>query len=71
MIFGLSERCHTLSNLFYMGLYMSVFLLPFYLTLNYYEFKIEYVLIFGSFVISSLSLTLMLTSFFADHKIAS
>jgi len=36
IIFGLGTRCHTLSNLLYMGLYMSVFLVPFYLTLNYF-----------------------------------
>jgi hypothetical protein len=70
MIFGVSFRTHTLSNLFYMGAYQSFFLLPFYIVLNYYEFDLIYVLYFGSFVISSCTLTLALTSFFRDHKIA-
>lgn len=70
MIFGVSFRVHTLSNLFYMGAYQSIYLLPFYITLNYYNFDLAYILYFGSFVISSCTLTLALTSFFKDHKIA-
>jgi nitrate/nitrite transporter NarK len=49
---------------------MSFFLLPFYLTLNFYEIRLAYIFNFGAFVISSCSLALMMTSFFKDHKIA-
>ena len=70
MIFGLSHRVHTLSNLFYMGCYLSFFLLPFYLTLNYYHFHLQYVLYFGAYVISSCSLAMTMTAFFRDPIIA-
>ena len=70
MIFGIGHRTHTLANLFYMGAYQSFFLLPFYITLNYYDFDLRYILYFGAFVISSCTLTLFLSSFFKDHKIA-
>lgn len=70
MIFGVSFRVHTLSNLFYMLVYQSFFLVPFYLTLNYYKFDPAYVLDFAALVISSSTLTLALTTFFRDHKIA-
>ena len=70
IIFGLGTRCHTLSNLLYMGLYMSVFLVPFYLTLNYFKFELHYIGMFAAFVISSLTCSMMLTSFFTDHKLA-
>jgi hypothetical protein len=70
MIFGMSHRTHTLSNLLYMFVYLSCFLLPFYLTINYFHFKLIYVFYFASFVISSSVLTLAFTAFFKDHKIA-
>lgn len=70
MIFGVSFRVHTLSNLFYMLVYQSFFLIPFYLTLNYYNLDPAYILDFAALVISSSTLTLALTTFFRDHKIA-
>jgi hypothetical protein len=70
MIFGLTHRLHTLSNLFYMWIYLSACLLPIYLTVSYYHFDIIDVFYFGSFVISFSTLTLALTAFFKDHKIA-
>jgi hypothetical protein len=70
MIFGLGSRAHTLSNLFYMGLYMSFFLVPFYFTLNYYKFDLKYIGVFAAFVISTMSCTMMMSSFFRDQKLA-
>ena len=70
MIFGMSHRIHTFSNLFYMGCYLSFFILPFYLTLNFYHFQLAYILYFGAFVISACSMAMMFTSFFADRIIA-
>jgi hypothetical protein len=69
-IFGLSREVYTLSNLFYMGLYLSISILPFYLTICYFNFDLVYIFYFGAFVISSLTLALALTAFFKDHKIA-
>jgi hypothetical protein len=54
-----------------MGVYLSVFLLPFYLTLNYYHFKLVYIFNFAAFVVSSSCLAMMATAFFKDLKIAS
>ena len=70
MIFGLPYRVHTISNLFYMMIYNSLFLVPFYLVLNYFRLDPVYIFNFGAFVISSNALTLMLTSFFTEHKVA-
>jgi hypothetical protein len=70
MIFGMSHRTHTLSNLLYMFIYLSCFLFPFYLTINYFGFKFIYIFYFAAFVISSSVLALALTAFFKDHKIA-
>lgn len=70
MIFGMSHRTHTLSNLLYMLVYLSCFLLPFYLTLNYFDFRLIYIFYFAAFVISSSVLALAFTAFFKDHKIA-
>ena len=70
MIFGLSYRSHTLCNLFYMMVYNSLFILPFYLTLNFFRLDPVYIFNFGAFVISSNTLTLMLTAFFTEHKVA-
>lgn len=53
-----------------MGLYMSISILPFYLTICYFNFDLIYIFYFGSFVISTLTLALALTAFFKDHKIA-
>lgn len=53
-----------------MGLYLSISILPFYLTINYFNFDLIYIFYFGSFVISSLTLALALSAFFKDHKIA-
>lgn len=70
MIFGVSFKTHTLANLLYMKIYLSVTILPFYLTLNYFHFHPSYILYFAAFVISSSYLTLALTAFFQDQKIA-
>lgn len=70
MIFGVTYRVHTLSNLFYILVYNSAFLVPFYLTLNYFHLDPVYIFNFAAFVISSNALILMLTSFFSEHKVA-
>lgn len=70
MIQGLSHRCHTLSNLLYMGMYMSIFIFPFYLTLNLFQFSLVYIFNFAAFVISSATLAMALSSLFKDHKVA-
>jgi ABC-type polysaccharide/polyol phosphate transport system ATPase subunit len=69
-IFGLSREVHTLGNLFYMGAYLSVVILPFYLTLSWFDLAPRYVFCFGAFVISTCTLAMALTAFFRDHKIA-
>ena len=69
-IFGLSQEVHTLGNLLYMGIYLSITILPLYLTINFFDFDLIYIFYFGSFVISTLTLALALTAFFKDHKIA-
>lgn len=69
-VMGLCKKVHTLSNMLYMMIFSSVFLLPFYILLNLYEFNIIYVFNFAAFVISSSFLTMALTSFFNDHKVA-
>ena len=53
-----------------MGIYLSITILPFYLTINFFDFDLIYIFYFGSFVISTLTLALALTAFFKDHKIA-
>lgn len=70
MIMGVSYKTHTLANLLYMQIYLSVTILPFYITLNYYHFNMSYALYFAAFVISSSYLTLALAAFFKDQKIA-
>ena len=35
MIYSLSSLTHTMSNLLYMGLFMSITILPFFIALNY------------------------------------
>ena len=70
MIYGVSYKTHTLANLFYMKLYLSLTILPFFLTLNYYELYLPYILYFAAFVISSCYLTLAFTAFFKDQKVA-
>ena len=70
MIAGLSYPAHTFANMTYMLVYTSFFLLPFYIILNVYEFSLIYIFYFASLVISSTTLTILLTSFFSDHKIA-
>jgi len=70
MIMGVSYKTHTLANLLYMYIYMSIILTPFYLTLNYYHFDLAYIFYFAAFVISSTTLTLMFTAFFKDQKVA-
>lgn len=67
---GLCKKVHTLSNMFYMMVLSSVFLLPFYIILNLYQFNIIYVFNFAAFIVSSSFLTIALTSFFTDHKVA-
>lgn len=67
---GLHKKIHTLSNMFYMLVYTSVFLFPFYVMINLYGFKLVYIFNFASFVISSSFLTIALTSFFNEHKVA-
>lgn len=69
-IFGLSNQIYTLSNLFYLGLYLSVLILPFFLTICYYDFDLVYIFYFGSFVITQLTMTLAFTAFFRDFKVA-
>lgn len=69
-VMGLCKKTHTLSNLLYMMVYTAVFLFPFYVVLNLYGFKIIYIFIFASFIISSSFLALALTSFFSEHKVA-
>ena len=69
-IFGLRREVHTLANLFYMKIYLSLSILPFYLTINYFNFDLIYIFYFASFVISSLTLAMALSAFFKDHKIA-
>lgn len=51
-------------------MYFSFFLLPFFLTIEYFTFSFRYIFMFGSFVLSSMTLSLMLTAFFSDQKIA-
>lgn len=53
-----------------MLVYTSVFLFPFYVILNLYGFKLVYIFNFAAFVISSNFLTIALTSFFTEHKVA-
>jgi hypothetical protein len=69
-VMGLKKLTHTLSNLFYMMVYTSVFLLPFFVVVNLYAFKIMYLFIFSGFVVSTGFLTIALTSFFSEHKVA-
>jgi len=69
-IFGLPHQVYTMSNLFYMGLYLSLLISPFFLTICYFDFDLRYVLYFGSFVVSQLTMTLAFTAFFNDFKIA-
>lgn len=67
---GLCKKVHTLSNLFYMMVFCSVFLFPFYVVVNLYAFKIVYVWNFGCFVIASNLLAIALVCFFKEHKVA-
>jgi len=53
-----------------MGFYLSLLILPFFLTICYFNLDLIYILYFGSFVISQLTMTLALTAFFKDYKIA-
>ena len=49
---------------------MSFFLLPFYLTLNYFKFDLKYIGVFAAFVISTMSCAMMMSAFFTDQKLA-
>ncbi len=69
-IFGLSNHMHTISNLFYMCIYLSATVLPLYLTVSWFGVELVHILYFGAFVISNCTLAMALTAFFTDHKIA-
>ncbi len=69
-ILGVSHRTHTLSNLLYLCCSMSFFLLPLFLSIEYYTPSFVLIFRFGAFVLSTCTLALALTAFFKDHKIA-
>lgn len=66
----MSKKVHTIANVLYIMVYTSAFLLPFFITLIWFEFKLVYIFNFAAFVVSSNFLTIALTSFFKEHKVA-
>lgn len=70
MILGVARGTHTFANLLYLCLFQCLFLSPLIATLFYYNPDIALLFRFAAFVGSTCTLSLALTSFFRDHKIA-
>jgi hypothetical protein len=70
MILGLSYARHFLANFLFMCAYMAFFMLPFFITLCVYDFRLFYIFSFSVFIVCSTMMTISLTALFKDHKIA-